>query len=233
MTKFLCTLLVILVSSSPAFAQSSEVKQNQIITFGRATHYYQADRATLEFSVLGLGSTIDEALNQATQKLAHIANKLKKVGVTDKQLETSYFNSAQNPSGKSWWTSSNDFAAAFTVTLTLDTFALIGPIIQELAGEPIEHMSNLRYSLNDDSTKQYAALKAASEDARRKAELIASTLGASIARVLYVEDTSPFSAGRFEVTAVATPSFVFTGKQFPVTSSLRVIFELGYNKPTN
>ena len=145
--------MIVFTLSYSAFAQWSEIKQNQINTFGNATIYYNADRVQYSFSVIGLGSTIKEAIQQANERDSKIGKKLKAVGIKENNLQTSYFNSADNPDGKSWWTSSKDFAAAFEITVTLDSFDLVESNINALSDEPIEHLSNLRFSLKDDSLK--------------------------------------------------------------------------------
>jgi uncharacterized protein YggE len=221
--------LLILTISAAAFGQY-EVKQNQLTTYGFATLYFQADRAQLNFSVQGLGSTIQEAVQQASERVGRIGNKLKLVGLAERDLQTSYFNSADNPGGKSIWTSSKDFMARFEVTVTIDSFPMIEPTIQALAGEPVEYLSKLTFSLRNDTEKKLSAYKAAAEDARQKADTLARTLGAIITRVLLVEDQGGQSESVYSLAVSATPSYVFTGKQFPVTARLRVIFELGSSK---
>lgn len=221
-------ILIFFAFTYSASAQWSEVKQNQIDTFGNATIYYNADIVQFSFSVTGLGSTIDKAVQQADEKAARISQKLIAVGLKKENLQTSYFNSTENRNGKSWWTSSKDFAAKYDVIITLDSFKLLEPCIQVLSSEPVEHISNLHFSLKDDSLKQLAALRAAAEDAKRKAELIAATLGAKITRVLFVEDLSSFSSQTVDIRASRPPNYIFTGKQIPVQSRLRVYFELGY-----
>ena len=220
--------LIVFTLSYSAFAQWSEIKQNQINTYGNATIYYDADRVSFNFEVIGYGPTLKEAVQQANDRVSKIGKKLKAVGLKEKSLQTSYFNSADNPDGKSWWTSSKDFAAAFEITVTLDSFELVEPSINALSDEPIEHLSNLRFPLKDDSLKQLEVLKVAAEDAKRKAELIATTLGAKVARVLFVNDQSSFSTPSVEINAKRPPEYIFSGKQFPITSRIQVYFELGY-----
>ncbi len=209
------------------FSQSGEIKQNQLTTIGNATLYFKADRAQLNFRVKGEGPTIEEAVKQSTDRLKTIVEKLKPIGILEDQLQTSFFNSVDNPSGKSWWNSSKDFLTLFEVTITFDDFKIIEKTIDLLSQEQVDLLSKLKFSLNKDSTKIKAVYKLAASDAKNKADAVAQTLGAIISRVLYVEDQSP---GNYdvEVKAQAPPEYIFSGKHFPISSRLRVIFELGY-----
>jgi uncharacterized protein YggE len=224
---FTCILLAHQLTTS----QIPEARQNQLATYGTSTVFYNADCARLTFSVTGLGSTIGEAIAQASERTSRIGAKLQSLGLHQQQMTTSHFNSVDNPQGKSWWSSTSDFAAQYMVTITVDSFALIQPIIEALAGEPVESIGKLIFSLKDDTEKQLASRKAAAENARNKANLIAQTLGTTITRVLYVEDQSPGGDLTNEsVAASAAGPYVFSGKQFPITSRLRVVFELGEGK---
>ncbi|MBI5471485.1 MAG: SIMPL domain-containing protein [Ignavibacteriae bacterium] len=235
MTKSILSLCILaILHTSPSFAQwdqGNEIKQNHFTTFGNATLYFAADRAQFDFYVKGEAATIEEALRIASERVTRIGNKLKTVGLSENQLQTSYFNSAENKEGKSWWTSSKDFAAGFQITVTIDSFDLIEPALSAIASEAVEFLSKLTFSLKNDQEKQLMAYKAAAEDARKKAELVATTLGATINRVLLVDDQSAGSGYSIsEVAASVAPKYVYSGKQFPVTSRLRVVFELGYKQ---
>lgn len=234
--KTLLVLLGALLLINPVNAQWSEVKQNQLVTYGKATLYYPPDRVQFSFGVRGLGSTLDEAIKQATERVLRISKKLQQVGIADRQIRTSYFNSADNPEGKSWWSSSGDFAAAYEMTITIDTvFDLVEPAIAALATEPVEHLSRLEFSLRDDAVKRLEACNAAAQDARRKAEQLASTLGTTISDVLFVEDESqgPIPLPGIPMRSISSVAglqagvkSVFPPTQISVDGRLKVIFEL-------
>jgi uncharacterized protein YggE len=234
MTKLLASIwaltILLACSSFSQWDQGNEIKQNHLSTFGNATLYFMADRSQMSFYVKGEASTIEEAVKLASDKVARIGLKLQALGLSDKQLQTSYFNSADNKEGKSWWTSNKDFAALFEIIVTIDSFDLIEPTISALASEPIEHLSKLTFSLKNDEEKLLMAYKAAAENARKKAELVAGTLGATISRVLLVDDQSSGGGNSMEIAASAAPRYVYSGMKFPVSSRLRIVFELGYKQ---
>jgi uncharacterized protein YggE len=236
MNRMLSLSGIMILLTAPLIAQWSEVKQTQLVTYGNAT---SPDRVRFSFGVRGLGSTLDEAIKQATERVARIVTKLREVGIVDRQIQTSYFNSADNPEGKSWWSSGKDFAAAYEMTITIDSvFDLVEPAITALASEPVEHLSRLDFSLRDDAAKRLETCNAAAQDARRKAERLATTLGTTISGVLYVEDQSqgpiPLpgipNIGRGVLGLQAGVRFVFPQSQIPVNGTVKVIFELAHKQ---
>ena len=235
--KLLLSLFAFMIFLAfPANSQWTEVKQSQLVVNGSATMTYMPDRVQFSFGVRGLGSTLDEAVKEATAKVLRVATKLQQVGITDKQIRTSFFNSADNPDGRSWWSSSKDFAAAYQMVITLDSvFDLVEPALAAIASEPVENLSRLEYSLRNDPAKRLEACNAAAQDARRKAEQLAATLGASISNVLYVEDQSqgPIPLPGLPVRGVsdvlalqAGVKTVFSPSQINVEGRVKVIFEL-------
>ena len=232
MNKLISIMTVLLFAGTSTYGQWNEIKQNQLVTYGNATLYYPPDHVSFGFGVRGVGSTLEEAVKQATDRVVQIATKLKKVGITDQQIHTSFFNSADNPE-KSWWSSNRDFAAAYEMTIGIDSvFDLVEPAISALAGEPVEHLSKLEFSLRDDASKRMEAYRAAALDARRKAELLVSTLGATITGVLYIDDQSGTIGRSNSVLALqaGVVQSIFSGKPIPVNANVRVVFELGHRQ---
>ena len=84
MNRFILkTMLLAFAVPFIALSQWSEIKQNQINTYGSATLYYPADRVQFSFTVVGLGSSIEEAVQQATERASRVGAKLKQVGVME------------------------------------------------------------------------------------------------------------------------------------------------------
>jgi uncharacterized protein YggE len=234
------TLVLLLASGcSPTktvFVVLREVPDSPSFVVMPANDNLFQDRVRFSFGVRGLGSTLEEAIKQATERVVRIATKLKQVGIEERQIRTSYFNSADNPEGKSWWSSSRDFAAAYEMTITIDSvFDLVEPAISALAAEPVEHVSRLEFSLRNDAAKRLEVSNAAALDARRKAEQLASSLGVTISDVLYVEDQSqgPITPPGFPNVSLSSVMALQAGikslyppSQIPVEGKVKVVFEL-------
>ncbi len=234
MTRASSIVVLPFLFSFVAFGQWAKVEQNQLITYGDASVSYPADRVQFSFGVKGVGSTIEQAVRQAGERASRIISDLQKVGVTDQQIQTSHFNSADNPDGKSWWSSKEDFAAAIEIMVTLDsTFQLLERALNAVAQEQVEYISRVQFSLRNNEDKKLAAYKAAAENARKKADLLASTLGATIASVLYIEDQSGYNQSQVlalqagVIRGGRSATFLFPGQRFTVESKVRVVFEIG------
>lgn len=232
--KTLLTVLLVLLNTDRSFSQDRKIEQNQLITRGTASLTFPADRVQFAFGVKGVGPSIEQAVKQATGRAAQIIAQLRSIGIADTQIQTSRFNSADNPEGKSWWSSKEDFAAGVEVNVTLDSpFEHLERAVQAAAAGNVEYISHLRFSLRNNAQKQLAAYRAAAEDARAKAEMLVSTLGASIVRVLHIEDQTdypvrpPALQAGVAVRGGRSPEFLLPAQQFSVEARVHVVFEIG------
>jgi uncharacterized protein YggE len=92
-------LLVFLNSTLTAqlfFKSEENFEKNVMVIHAEAVRDVVSDYATFNFSIRGTGSTLQMAVAEARSNVAKITQKLKEIGLEDKDLTTSYFHSGEN-----------------------------------------------------------------------------------------------------------------------------------------
>ena len=235
-------LFLLLLCTLPMIAQDQTVQTNRLVVYGEGAVDSPANRAQTSFTVVGLGSSIRDAMGAARGKLAAIAKKLFSLGLTDKNLLTSNFYSGDNPQGRAFLSSSKDFRTQLDVLITIDSLNWIDDVIVVLAGSEVERLSNISFSLKSDSLLRVEARERAVSNALEKARIMASQLGTQLGRVLYLEEIfglprAPIgppeaqylsiqrnmtSTVRLEQQGIA----FYGGQRFTSNSFVKVIFEI-------
>jgi len=241
-------ILFVVIESSHSQTQESSVINNQLIVYGAGSLDQQANRAYINFTVKGFGSSIQEAVNVARAKASDIAAKLFALGLKESDLYTSQFNSGDNFEGKAFLSSKRDYRGQIDVNVTVDSLQLLESVVQVLASSAVDRLSNINFGLRSDSTMKLEARRLAVVNAQDKARLMASQLGVSLGKVLYMEELLSYSDGDFYlpprdrgVSAYATSAVVavgsgstqtvaFYGQRFSVRAGVKVVYELVASK---
>jgi len=218
----------VLVTTIAVSQYNTEIKQNQLTVYGNATVSYNSDRAMIQATFVGLGSSLDAALQDLRPKVTAAITELRAIGIPANQIRTSRFNAGENK-GSSWWTSSKDFKIMTGITVTIDSLELLDSVAACLLKLPVDNVTSIAYYLTDIEEKKLAVQQLAAENARKNAELIAKTLGAIIVKPLLIDNQS-VNAPRVEITASYRPPIISSTQRIPVSASIRVIFEMGYPK---
>jgi uncharacterized protein YggE len=234
--KFVILFLYVNILS----AQESKIEGNTLIVYGVGNIEAPANRAQINFSVKGFGPSIQAAIDATRKKVADMTSKLFAVGLNQNNLSTSSFSSGDNFDGKAFWSSNKDYRTQMSVYISIDSLELIEGVITALAGSQIEQLSNISFSLKNDSTLKMEARRLATINAQQKSRLIASQLGISLGRVLYVEELLSYSDGDFylpprqdramyslNAVSVTSGSSIFYGAQrFSVKSGVKIVYEI-------
>ncbi len=174
----------------PAVAAGETVPARRIDVFGSAEVKARADQATLRCSVLGYGSTLQQAVERARQKIGEIVKKLIAVGLTTDNISTSRFYPGPNKGKKAFLSSKKDFQTAIALTITIDQLDLLEQTLYTLSDLDLETLSPVRFSVKDDFALRSQAREKAIGRAREKAIALAGELGATLGRICIVEEMS-------------------------------------------
>jgi hypothetical protein len=242
--KFIIAVLwlILLLSVTSLFSQDVSVSRNQMIVYGTGSLDAPANRAYINFTVKGFGSSIQAAVEIARKKASDIASKLFGLGLKESNLYTSQFNSGDNFEGKAFLSSSRDFRGQIDVTVTVDSLQLLEAVVAVLASSPVERLSNINFALQSDSTMKLEVRRLAVANAQEKAKLMANQLGVTLGKALDVEELLSYSDGDFylpprerpanfipyqaNTVGVAGANVAFYAQRFSVRSGVRIVFEI-------
>jgi len=236
------TLAILLAPPTKLAGQDISVSKNRMIVYGTGSVEAPANRAYINFTVKGFGSSIQTAVDIARNKASDIANKLFALGLKGSNLYTSQFNSGDNFEGKAFLSSSRDFRGQIDVTVTVDSLQLLEAVVAVLASSPVERLSNINFALKSDSTMKLEVRRLAVANAQDKAKLMATQLGMTLGKALEVEELLSYTDGDFYLPPRERPAnfmattsvsvgpagtnVAFYGQRFSVRSGAKIVFEI-------
>jgi len=189
MKRFLSTLILV-ASATAAFAQPtppSPLESVSVSGLGRSS--VTPDRFTFTVGVQTVANTVDDAVSQNNKRVAAVIAALKAAGAQDKDIQTSNFNI---------WPQQNyregqlpeilGYQVTNTITVRSTKVADAGKLLGVAIGAGVNTSSGINFEVADPARGRDAGLRAAFDDARAKAALLAQAAGRSLGRVLSISE---------------------------------------------
>ncbi len=248
--KIFCVLVVTFFSQMVLTQPASDTKLNQFTVLGSVELKERADRASMVFSIKGVGSTLRQAVETADKKTKALTDKLIALGIKERDISTSEFYSGENFGDKAFLSSGRDYRATISTAVRIDSLKLLQPVIFAISEAEVQNLSDVAFSLKDEVSFRRRARTEAGLKAREKAEDIAKALGVVVGKVIAIEEVpfqqanNPMSntlhlqGGRIfpnpfnpvtvlsEATLDESKGSGFFAQTVSVTSQIRVTFEL-------
>jgi uncharacterized protein YggE len=146
------------------------------------------DQAWVMFAVESRSKAPKEAQAQNAKAMTSVQERLIAAGIPkdairtlsyDLHLESDWVNGRQVPRG---------YLARNTIQVRLDDITRVGEVIDLAISNGANSVHNVRFDLKQRDALEREALKRATADARARAEAAASGVGASIGRVVRIEE---------------------------------------------
>jgi len=232
--RVLSLSLLFAAFSASAFAQSSinVVPPTPVITVtGTARVEAVPDQAIVRIGIVRPGGTAKEAQDDANRIGQAILKAIGGLGVPANTIQTSRLTIsptyAQPRPGSSEAPRITGYMASNSVTVTLDTLALIGPVVDAGLDNGANQLEGVQFRLKDDATVREKALRSAVAEARWKAGAMAEALSVTLGPVQELSESgssvTPLGERNEAVFAMAarssTPTPVSPG-QIEVSASV-------------
>ena len=184
MKRFLYAL--ILVSSASAFAQTAP--QSVTVT-GTGRSSVVPDRFTFSVGVQTVADTVDEAVAQNNKRVAAVIAALKAAGAQDKDIQTSNFNIwPQQDHQEGRLPRILGYQVMNNVTVRSAKVGDAGRLLGIAIGAGVNTSSGINFEVANPALGRDQGLKAAFEDARAKATLLADAAARPLGRVLEISE---------------------------------------------
>lgn len=191
MKRFL-TAITLSLAAAATFAQPMPPAPQPMETItvsgsGRAT--VTPDRFRFTAGVQTVGPQLDDALNQNNARVAAVVAALKKAGATDAEIRTSNFSifpQQDYQQGKA--PRITGYQVSNTVTVTKSAIADASRLITVAVNSGVNQTSGIEFLVNDPARGRDAGLRAAYDDARAKAALLAQAAGRTLGRTLSISE---------------------------------------------
>lgn len=235
---FAAALLVCMVGSG--FSQTVEEHRLKIV--GSVELAVAPDHASFSFSVSRTEPKLSGAVKIVREKVNDITKALKKSGLTDENIRTSYFSSG--PKYEEVYSGNRQYdrklvgyQATVSVQVDLDDLTLVEPLIILVSEYEPSELSNVRFSLKNYEKIKKDALRLAFKKAKEKALILTEESGCELGSVIEMDATSaktyhyeptPFNASYSIETEQIEVDNTSPGTFFPgdikVSASVKVIF---------
>lgn len=181
MKIFRLTLLMVMMICATTFAEENPPI---ISVSGEGIVEATPDRATISVGVVTREKN-PSAVQAANAKTAtSVINSIVSLGIERKNISTGNYSFSptyrHTENGKSIL---EGYEATNSVTIIVDNLNLVGKVIDAALNHGANRVDSLNFGLRDKNFYQDEALRLAILDAKRKAEIVAATLGKNIVSV--------------------------------------------------
>jgi len=228
-------LIILPFVAATAFAQVPPGPPPETITVsgtGRVT--LQPDRYTFMVGVQTQAATVEDAVSENNSRVNAVVAALKKAGAADADVRTSGFSiypqqdyqQGRPPRVLGYQVTNN-------VTVTRKQASDVGRLLQAAINAGVNTASSLSFDVSDPRRGRDEGLRAAFEDARAKASILAAAAGRTLGRAMTINEgvmqsappPRPMMRGVMAVQAQVSEVPVESGTQ-EETFSVTVVFGL-------
>ena len=193
MKRFLSVAMI--VTAASAFGQQATQAPREsgyeetISVTGTGRAQLAPDRFSFTAGVRTTAPTVEDAVNQNNTKTANVIAALKRAGATDQEVRTSNFSIyPQQVYEQNQPPRVTGYQVFNSVTVTKKDPAAAGKLLQAAIGAGVNEASSLNFEVSDLSRGRDQGLKAAYDDARAKAALLAQAAGRTLGRALVITE---------------------------------------------
>jgi len=151
--------------------------------YGRVS--YVPDRVTVVFVALGYEKNAADALSECSSKMSRIFSALESLGISRDSMRTSGINVNPRYDWEQKPPKLIDYEASYNLMVEISDISLAGKVIDAAFAAGADGMYGLQFTLSKERESELVnqAIKAAINDAVKKAEVAASQLGLKIVKI--------------------------------------------------
>jgi uncharacterized protein YggE len=191
------------------------------------------DIATVSLGIEAQAATVSEAQSDAASAMDMVMNALTTSGVAEKDIQTQYFNISQITR---WDDKSQEevvigYRVTNTVTAKIRDVTKAGAVIDAvaLAGGDLTRVNYISFSVDDPSRYYQEARDKAMDDARNKAEQLATLAGVELGKPTYISESAyypPVPVYRDVAYEAAAPTTPISPGEMEITLNLQVVYDI-------
>lgn len=231
--RILGLLVAFCLLLTSSFAQAATVDDRSVSVDGSSTLKVAPDKATINVSI----ETTDKDAKVASSKNATIMSKIQKdimaLAIPKDKIKTLNYNLSPKYDYNDGKQKLVGYTVSNEIMISVENIDMVGTVIDTAINAGATNVNSIDFGLKDDQMYKDKALQQAVLDAKRKAEVVANTLGRNIVDVKsinvsnsYVEartlnsamymkadmagsaPTSPIQAGNINIKATVTATFI-------------------------
>ncbi|MBB6610469.1 SIMPL domain-containing protein [Pontibacter sp. Tf4] len=191
MKKTIFMLLVLLTAGLMQAQAQQQVLPPLVNVNGVGEVRVQPDQVMLQMGVEVREKTLEQARKQADAKAAAIISYLKKQGVSEKDIQTSYMSIYPIYSnGEYGRTTPDAYTAQKTMTVLVRKLNRFDELMSGLYGAGVNRVEGVQFKVSDVEKYRAEARKKAVQDAKQKATALTGELGAKVGNVYSINEST-------------------------------------------
>jgi len=229
---------VLITSSNQPIIQSS-IKEESNLSYTKTTLTvvgyglvrYNPDSLSVSFTMVGQGTSAEEALTRCSEKTVAVINLLKSLGISEEDMKTSYINVYPVYDWEAKPPRIIGYQAEYSLSVVVRDIQMASKVIDNAVKAGADRINGVTFTLSSGKKDELKmeAIKAAVEDARAKANIIAKTLGLKILSIESIslsstEVPTPIPLYREQVATATIPILPSQGE---ITATVTLVYILG------
>jgi uncharacterized protein YggE len=206
-------------------ASGADPSSGGITVNGTGSTSVVPDRASFTFGSVSQAGTAAEALRASAESVTRIVAALRRAGVAKADLQTAEVS--LEPRLNANGDAVVDYTATNSVTATVRKLAEAGGVVDAAVGAGANQVYGPNLVASDRDASYGTALEAAVADARRKAELLASTAGTTLGRITSIVEAGGTPQPLFAASAAQDSAPAIQPGTQTVEAAVTVTFAVG------
>jgi uncharacterized protein YggE len=232
MKRFLFAVLMLATSALTAQGPPPPMETVTVSGTGRVT--LTPDRFTFTVGVQTVAPTVDDAVNENNKRVANVLAALKRAGATDKDIQTSNFNIwPQQEYVEGRLPRILGYQVTNSLTVRSTKIADAGRLLGVAISAGVNTSTGLNFEVSDPARGRDQGLRAAFDDAKAKAALLAQAASRSLGRAVLISEgvaqnapPPPYPMRAMAVEAQAASTVPVAPGTQELTFTVTVAFEL-------
>lgn len=234
----LLPLVLLLALAAPAVTHAQGAPPVRTLTVSATdTLRVAPDRAVLRFAVVTRSRQPEEVRRLNDEASRRALDAVRALGVPERQIQVRQLSLGEDVEFRDGRRVRLGFVARRAVEVVLDDLDLLPAVVAAVVEQGATELGGIAYEVRDRRAHEDEALRRAAQRARQKADVLASTLGATLRGVHSVSESSttfappmPWARTAMFDVAVAAHAEADPGAYAPgeitVEASITVVFEL-------
>jgi uncharacterized protein YggE len=192
MSRFAAALMFSLLAAAPAMAQAQELPNPQVptvVTTGDAVIRRAPDQAFISLAVETRAKSPRDAQRQNAEAMTAVQQKLADAGLPKEAIRTTGYSINQEFDFVNGRRVPREYVAHNGLEVRVEPVERTGEILDVAVAAGTTSVQGVRFDLKDRVSVERDALRHAVEDARARADALASGAGRTVDRVLRIDDS--------------------------------------------
>lgn len=229
---FILASMMVCMATVSAYADNGD--RRTLTTTGEAWVKVKNNQAVVRLGVTTRSIHAEEAAELNSEVMDKVRNAIFHAGIAMEKIETQRYNLSEVTEYKKDDIPIHRYEAENCLTVTVDDINRAGTVIDMAVSAGANRIDSVEFTAKNPEKAKEEALRKAIEEARKKADLMAASLGKQIVNVVSVNEgsvdfTSRYIGGRQGVDGMlylAKSSTSFSGGDSMVKALVTIVFEI-------